>query len=317
MRQRSVVYRRRQTARRFRYTVGRRLRFSQIRTIVLLACVAGLIASGIKLFGYLADSKKSRATNDAVAQMYHTEDGQEPIATVDVRLGVTAAPFVVETPAPSHAPGAFQTIASSPLPEFKDLLKINPDVIGWLNIKGELDLPVVYRNNDYYLTRDVYQKKSSGGALFLDQYHPLKASAQYLLIHGHNMKDGSMFGKLQRFLTLDYLQKHCIFEFDTLYQKGTYVVYAVLILPENMREAGYISYEGFSATPTQKQFGEFVQGLKTRSRFSIPVKVGEGDALLALSTCMGKERLVVAARRVRPNESVSDLKQLMGFAFKK
>jgi sortase B len=219
-----------------------------------------------------------------------------------------------QTPAPAFV---FQKIGATPLPRFETLLKANPDVIGWLNIRGELDLPVVYRDNEYYLTRDVYRKKSPAGTLFLDKNHPFAATAQYLVIHGHNMKDGSMFGRLAHYLELSYLQKHCIVQLDTLYQKDTYVVFAVLVVSENVHEAGFINFLGYPSFSSPDQFMEFVNGLKDKSKFAIPVTVDATDALLTLSTCYGDDRLIIVARRVRPGESASSLKAMVGYALKK
>jgi sortase B len=266
------------------------------------------------VYRFFADSGQTRSTNETVAALYHAADMPESTPVYTVRQGATGVPLAAQTPAPATA---FQKIGETPLPRFEALLKANPDVIGWLNIRGELDLPVVYRDNEYYLTRDVYRKKSPAGTLFLDENHPLAASAQYMVIHGHNMKDGSMFGRLQRYLELGYLQKHCAIQFDTLYQESSYIVFAVLVVPENVHSAGYINFLGYPTFSSQDQLMEFVNGLKEESKFAIPVKIEASDVLLTLSTCYGEDRLIIAARRVRPGESVSSLKAMVGYALKK
>jgi len=262
------------------------------------------------LYRYIARSTQTRQTNEAVAALYHTGDTAAPAHTI--KPGVTGAPFITPSPVPE---AVYQKIGTAPLNKFKDLLIANPEVIGWLNIRGELDLPVVYRDNEYYLTRDVYRKKSSAGTLFLDENHPLAASAQHLVIHGHNMKDGSMFGRLQRYLDLGYLKKHCIIQFDTLYQESAYVVFAVLVVPENVLSARFINYLGYPVFSSQDQFTDFTNGLMDQSKFAIPIKVDASDAIMTLSTCHGEDRLIIAFRRVRPGESVSYLKTMTGYAF--
>jgi sortase B len=130
------------------------------------------------------------------------------------------------------------------------------------------------------------------------------------------MKDGSMFGRLQRYLEIGYLQKHCVIQFDTLYQESTYVVFAVLIVSENVHEAGFINFLGYPSFSSQDQFMDFVNGLKDKSKFAIPINVDASDALLTLSTCFGEDRLIVVARRVRPGESAASLKSMVGYALK-
>jgi len=303
----------RKSVRKYRYTPLRGGQSDMWRKALGMLCIAGVVVSGVFLIRYITGSIAVRTTNEAVASLYHAADTAEPSITSLPRIGVTGVPFQAATPAPAFM---YQTIAAQPLNKFKELLKANPDVIGWLSIKGELDLPVVYRDNEYYLTHDVYKKKNQAGTLFLDESHPLTTDAQHLLIHGHNMKDGSMFGHLQRYLEVGYLKKHGIIQFDTLYAQENYVVYAVLIVPESSRRAGYINYQGYARFQTYKQFTDFVAGLKARSKISIPIKVDENDALLTLSTCHGDDRLIVALRRLRPGETAADIRQLLGYAFK-
>jgi sortase B len=314
MRSHLIGYHRKHSTRQYRYAPGKQSHSYAMRPALLVLCLIGLVYSGLKVYRFFAGSWQTRLTNEAAAALYHSKEAAETTPAYTMRQGVTGVPLAAPTPAPATV---FQKIGESPLPRFQALLKANPDVIGWLNIRGELDLPVVYRDNEYYLTRDVYRKKSSSGTLFLDENHPLAASAQYLVIHGHNMKDGSMFGRLQRYLEIGYLQKHCAIQFDTLYQESTYMVFAVLVVPENVHSAGYINFLGYPAFSSPDQLLEFVNGLKDKSKFAIPIKVEASDVLLTLSTCYGEDRLIIAARRVRPGESASSLKMMVGYALKK
>lgn len=314
MRAHPPVYHRKTGARRFWYAPGPRYR-RHLKKYLVGLCLVGLVVTGSRLYLYAAESRQTTKTNEAVALLYHLEDAQVAAETIVPKPAVTGVLLGIPTPTP--APFTFQRVSEKAMPRFSSLLQANGDVIGWLTIKGMLDLPVVYRDNTYYLTRDVYKKKSTAGTLFLDEKHPLLPSTQHLVIHGHNMKDGSMFGRLQRYLELDYFQKHGIFQFDTLYQESSYVVFAVLVVPENVHSAGYINYLGHPSFHSAAQFAEFVNDLKERSVYVITIPIAEDDALLTLSTCYGDGRLLVAARRVRPDESQLDLKQLLGYARKR
>ena len=314
MRSRSLGYRRKHNTRQYRYAPGKQPRLIIIRMALLALCIIGFVFSGVKVYTFFADSRQTRLTTDSAAALYHAAETPALTPAYTVRQGATGVPLAAPTPAPVSV---FQMIGKSPLPRFSALVEANPDIIGWLSIRGELDLPVVYRDNEYYLARDVYRKKSTAGTLFLDENHPFTASAQYLVIHGHNMKDGSMFGHLQRYLELGYLQKHCIIQFDTLYQEDTYVAFAVLVVSENVHEAGFINFLGYPSFSSPEQLLDFVNGLKDKSRFAVPVNVDATDALLTLSTCYGEERLIIVARRARPGESASGLKAMVGYALKK
>ena len=98
------------------------------------------------------------------------------------------------------------------------LYRDNRDLVGWLRMEGILDLPVVYKDNKYYLMHDFYKNKSAAGTLFLDENHPFRENAQNLLLHGHNMKDGTMFGRLVQYETnLQFLKNNPFIQYSTLW----------------------------------------------------------------------------------------------------
>ena len=193
------------------------------------------------------------------------------------------------------------------LPDMLQLVEKNPDTAGWISISGVVDLPVVYRDNSYYLNHDFYGRKSNAGTLFLDQAHPLTKTTQNLLIHGHNMKDGSMFGILTHYDRLDFLRKHPLISFSTLREKETYAVFAVLQVSSEAGEENYFNYFSNSSFASKEAFDEYINQLAGLSKFSVPVNVSPTDALLTLSTCIGDDRLIVVARRKRPDESKNEL----------
>ena len=114
-----------------------------------------------------------------------------------------------------------------PLPKYDELLKVNPYVAGWLKIDDSvIDVPVVYTpgSQNYFLHRDIEGKDNSTGTLFIavdweDGYNNT-------LVYGHNMKDGSGFGSLQKFSKESYGKAHPVIHFDTLYEEKEYELYA-------------------------------------------------------------------------------------------
>lgn len=288
------------------------------------------------LIRYVSESRRTHSTNEAVAAIYHKADTADEATAADYReiaaedetsatdeatagreapTSPPAIPAVtgvlIEKPSSTKKPKEirFQKTSGDILPKFAPLKRMNKDIAGWLTITGVVDLPVVYRDNSYYLRRDIHKKRSSAGTLFLDENHPPKATAQNLIIHGHDMKDGSMFGKLSRYLRLNFLQKHCFLQFDTLYQENTYVVIAVLTLPDDVRDPSYFNYLGYPSFKSGAEFRQYVDALTGRSAFEIPVETDEHDALLTLSTCYGDDRLLVVSRRVRSGEDVAALRE--------
>lgn len=205
----------------------------------------------------------------------------------------------------------YHHVGGDALPQMAALHKENRDIVGWLKIENVLDLPVVYRDNSYYLKRDFYKQKNTAGTIFLDVNHPFKAKTQNLLLHGHNMKDGTMFGRLLQYETdLNYVRWHPFVRFDTLWRKEEYVIFAVLRVSLDVRSENFFNYFSFPTFVSDEQFMSYIRQLQLRSIYAIPVDVEPTDALLTMSTCLEDDRLVIVARRVREGETHTELRQV-------
>ena len=79
--------------------------------------------------------------------------------------------------------------------------EINRDVVGWLTIPDtNIDYPFVLgEDNSFYLNRDITGKSAVAGSLFMDSRCSADLSDFNTIIYGHNMKNHSMFGDLQRY----------------------------------------------------------------------------------------------------------------------
>ena len=184
------------------------------------------------------------------------------------------------------------------LPAMSALRERNGDLVAWLNIRGLMDLPVVYRDNEWYLSHDFENRSNPAGTLFLDLRHPLEARTQNLLIHGHNMKDGSMFGLLVRYLDKDFCKSHSLLSLTTLWEKEEYLLFAVMVVPDDPRKEGYINYFSHPTFASDDGFRAYLQEIRARSRLPADLTVRPEDALLTLSTCIGENHLVLLARKI-------------------
>ncbi|MDE6924892.1 MAG: class B sortase [Acetatifactor sp.] len=86
---------------------------------------------------------------------------------------------------------------------FRTVFQEYPDIKGWLYVEGMLiDYPVLQREgeDEYYLYLNFKGDEDKRGSLILDEDSSVQEGmfSTNLLIHGHNMKDGSMFGELDR-----------------------------------------------------------------------------------------------------------------------
>ena len=231
-----------------------------------------------------------------------------PQSTPEVKA--TAVPDLVKTT-------KFHHIGGDALPEMEPLYNENRDLVAWLNIPEVIDLPVVYRDNSYYLKRDFNKQKNTAGTIFLDENHPFKEKTQNLLLHGHNMKDGTMFGRLTQYIyDRTYIKNHPFINLSTLWRREQYVIFAVLDVSLNPKEETFFNYFTHATFSSDAEFTSYIRQLQLRSMFAIPIDVQPTDALLTLSTCLDDDRLVIVCRRLRENETRSELRTLIRMAAK-
>lgn len=95
------------------------------------------------------------------------------------------------------------------------ILLQNNDCIGWIFIPNtNINYPVMHTPNEpqKYLRLNFDKKYSSSGVPFLDYRCSVETN---LIIYGHNMKNGTMFSDLKKYLDSSFLDAHKTIEFET------------------------------------------------------------------------------------------------------
>jgi len=82
--------------------------------------------------------------------------------------------------------------------DFDALRTINPNVVGWIVVPGtQISYPIVQGiDNAWYLRHTFSGEPNASGAIFLDYRNRADFSDSRIILHGHNMRDGSMFAPL-------------------------------------------------------------------------------------------------------------------------
>ncbi len=194
---------------------------------------------------------------------------------------------------------------------FAELLAQNPDTTGWIRIPGtKIDYPVFQAaDNDYYTTHNMLRRRTRFGSLFLDYRCAVEQTqiSQNLVIYGHNLNDGSMFGSLKEYKSLDYYRAHPIIDFTTIYRKGDYKIFSIFLINTKKEDDNGARFP-FETTSfvDEAHFDAFVREAQQRSLYRLPVDVNAKDEILTLVTCtyeFSDARLIVMARRVRGDET--------------
>lgn len=189
------------------------------------------------------------------------------------------------------------------LEEYKLLYNKNKKLIGWLKIDDtNIDYPVMQtNNNEYYLDHNINQEKDRNGALFLDKNCNVVKRSTNLIIYGHHMKSGRMFGNLDDYESEKYYKKHPIIQFDTIYEKGTYEIMYVFRSKVYKEDEVVFKYYQFIECYSEKEFESNMQEMAKISLYDTGVKAEYGDKLLTLSTCdstVEDGRFVVVAKKI-------------------
>ncbi|MGL4738431.1 MAG: class B sortase [Cellulosilyticaceae bacterium] len=194
------------------------------------------------------------------------------------------------------------------LPEYLRLYEMNQDLVGWLKIEDtRIDYPVMQtlEDEDYYLDKGFDGEKNSNGSLILDTScqmgGPEGSPSTNLIIHGHHMRSGEMFGDLEKYMDADYAKLHERIQLDTLYEKREYQVVAVFLSQVYSKSDTCFKYYQFVEADTPEAFETFYNTIKELSVVDTGVTASYGDELLTLSTCsyhVEDGRLVVVAKRI-------------------
>lgn len=189
------------------------------------------------------------------------------------------------------------------LDEYAALYQENYDTIGWLKIEGtNIDYVVMYAPHiqEKYLRNDFYGNHSTRGCLYVAENCDIFKSDN-IIIYGHNMSDGSMFGTLNYYAKEDFYKEHKTFTFDTIYEKQTYEVVAAIkteIPPDNVECFRYYEYTGKNDTD---MFYQYVDFINENQLYDTGVELQEDDDILTLSTCAyhtDQGRFIVVARKI-------------------
>lgn len=176
-----------------------------------------------------------------------------------------------------------------------DLSYINKDYRGWITIKNtNIDYPILQGvDNQYYLNKDINRNYLLSGSIFLD-FRNNSFNDFNTVIYGHNMKNNTMFGELDKFKNSDFVKESSI-EISTKY--GDIMYYKVFAVYLSDSNSDYIRTK-FSS---QSEYENFINTIKSKSIIESEIKVTKNDKILTLSTCSSEfynARTVIHAKLI-------------------
>ena len=203
------------------------------KPVLIFFCLllsAAAVLAGVNIYSELKERQKEKKDFASVAEIAELPMTEAPAESVmDAETETSAEP--TEQPAAEH--------------NIQALIAENADCIGWLSIDGtNISYPVMYTPSDpqKYLRRNFYGKYSQSGVPFLDGR--CGTDGGNLIIYGHNMKNGTMFSDLKKYLNTDFLNSHRTVRLETA--DGVFLFTVTEVLKTNTADPWYdrISCEG-------------------------------------------------------------------------
>lgn len=161
------------------------------------------------------------------------------------------------------------------------LRKRNQDVIGYLEIPDTtISYPVMQSkdNPDFYLNHDIDKNYSFYGTPYLSAYCDLEKSDN-LIIYGHNINGGKMFGALTQYRNEKIYKQHKEILFTTKGKKK-FKIFSVISVNKND-----FPYWKFVMAQDEPDYDKFINKAKKYSIYNIDIMPKYGEKILTLSTC--------------------------------
>ncbi|MFQ6999844.1 MAG: class B sortase [Clostridium sp.] len=237
--------------------------------IVYMILLFILIYSGIKIYKWYKDKTSNKEIVEQIKEIVAVEDKNEDKNEYKEEYTI----------------------------DFNKLKEQNKETVAWIKVNNtNIEYPVVKAdNNNFYLNHSFDKSENLAGWIFADYRNKFDNTDKNIIIYGHNMRDGSMFGSLKNILNSDWYENEENTNI-TLYTENEKCIYKVFSIYKIESEDYYIKTE-FS---NDNEFEQFVNTIKNRSIKKFDIDVSKEDNILTLSTCANNNRyrIVLHAKKM-------------------
>ena len=236
--------------------------------ILLMVVLLGVLGYSLwQIFGITSEYQGGTDTYDALEQYVVMPETQP----VEDSTRATEEGETTEPPAPTEP--------QWPTVDFEALAQVNSDIVGWLYIPGTvINYPLVQgSDNDYYLNHLFDGKTNSSGCIFLDCGAAGDFTSMNSVLHGHHMKNGSMFAAVCKYKSQSFYDAHPT---------------GMLLTPGGNYEvrffSGYVcgtDADAWHSSFSEEDHGKWLDKRSRQSYFASDVVPTTNDRVLTLSTC--------------------------------
>lgn len=166
------------------------------------------------------------------------------------------------------------------VPKTVDFGNMDSDIAAWISIPSlNIDYPVMQgEDNEFYLTHSADGSKNHNGSIFMASENDSSCNDRNTMIFGHNMKNGSMFGKLKEMTISD--KSIDIFVYTRDGQVRKYQVFSSYVTDEKS--------DMYRLSDTQVQAKAYVaEAVKNNQNKAFTAPENSDAPVLTLATCAG------------------------------
>lgn len=180
---------------------------------------------------------------------------------------------------------------------FTELSRVNSDVVAWLIVDStNINYPIVKTSdNDFYLNHNFNKINDSNGWTFMDYRNSGNMDDENTIFYGHNLMNKTSFGSISSIFT-DKWYKNSNHSIVVVTANGRFT-YKIFSVYYSDPDSSYLQ----TNYNNSEQYLEFLNTLKSKSKYNFKEKLNANDKIITLSTCTddNKGRKVVHARLIK------------------
>jgi len=209
-------------------------------------------------------------------------------------------PEIEEEPPEPEPPQLKPRVPNEREINFNELWEINTDVIGWIEIPGtNIDYPFVTTlDNYYYLDIDLFGNRSQKGTIFTDIRNNPDMEDPFIVLYGHNMRDGSKFANLHRYKNENFFNENNRVIIYTPEGQLEYRIFAAF----ERDDEHLMGTQNFRNPATMRNYLDTIPEVAKPGAILDMDNITEEDSIIILSTCTGRDdtRYIVHAVFIHP-----------------
>lgn len=247
---------------------------TKVQTIIIIIASCGILLAGVMLIKTVHDYKVAENEYEELDKFSNAET----VKGIEQIIPEAVTEEEVKELARNYNREDFPELEI----DFKGLQEENQDCVAWLYMGSTgITYPVVQgEDNEYYLHHTFEDKPNNSGAIFMDWEVKKDLSSYNTFIYGHNMKNGSMFGKLKNLIRQ-----------EGLYETDPYIY---VYIPGYIYRYKIFSYyldspesKMYWTCDSLKEYRQYLRDATNMSVYDCKTPTSEEENIVTLVTCSG------------------------------